>query len=326
MALPQLNTEGIDVSNTLAKISSMKHNELLNQNIQNEIESRNAMQEIAARNAARLEEKQGLEIKKAKEEDFVQGTLYVENHPDPISAYEELRKVYPQAPDASHFIQTDAEGRRVWNKDLYNSFASGARDAITLQNHPKEGDDVFPVIANPGYKKELAVSSVNSPMIKVRLVSRNGKLVQDKEYPIEPVVDTIAKDVENTKHQRKMEIIAGQRAANQDRRESRIASDAKDNWRTIATSEDGKRSLQENKEGNQRWIDVPKTAEGEVPKVVGKPAAKKEPTIAEKMMAESKKKKLAKKLIDDGTYMRVLVKEGKPLMGTKDGKNWEEVK
>lgn len=326
MTLPVLNTEGIDISNTLAKISSMKHQDMLNQNMESEIEHRNALEAIASRKAKIEEDKSLRELALAKGKDATRALLWNKDHPDPLNAYDKIKAEYPEMPDKSLFIKQDKEGKYIWDKETYNTFANGARDAIELAQNPEEGKDVTSTIANPNFMKDQPVSAFNPRMIKVRLVVRNNKLVQDKDFPIEPVVDSIEKDITSTKHQVAMEKHAITMEGIQSRKESRISSGEQSNWKTIAASEDGTRSLQENKAGEQRWVDVPKTAEGEVPKVVGKPATRKEPTMAEKMIAESKKKKLAKKLTDDGTYMRVLVKEGKPLMGTKDGKNWEEVK
>jgi hypothetical protein len=220
--LPELNTQGIDITNTLAKINTMKHNDMVNQNLQSEIESRNALEVLKTKSAALTDEKTNLEITEAKNKDMIKGALWVKSHPDPISAYEKLRGVYPELADGSFFVGTDKEGRKVWNVDKFNTYVDGGRDAVELARHPKDGADVFPIIPNPAYKKDMAISAANSPMIKVRLVSNNGKLVQDKDYPIEPVVDNIAKDIRDERRLDETERYNRAKETRSERKETRL--------------------------------------------------------------------------------------------------------
>jgi hypothetical protein len=285
--LPQLDTGGVDITNTIAKIAAMKHMALQNENLQSEIANREAtapslIAERESQNALRTIQTKSAQQKNVadKIQDAVKATAWVKDHPDPEKAYATVQAQYTkegiEMPTADAFYSTDKEGNSKFDVDKFSTFADGGIRAMNLALKPEEGKHSQHQIINPAFDKDQPVSADNPKLIEKTFVVRNGKLVPDDTVPPKPIVDPIQKEAdieadkaatrkETKRHNLSREGIEGARlnlAKKQAERE---------NSEYIGTTDDKKSIITRDKKTNElKIVPIP-----EDKKIEGKPTDKK---------------------------------------------------
>lgn len=232
MPLPTLNTGGVDISNTIAKIEAMKNSRLQRENMLNEMayrnaqlpylndareslaeerKSRNAMAEIQRRKAESelptpevIEAKNAMEVykskaekqklKKAITEDTMAALSWAKSNPDKENAYDIIKT----EADSNGIYMPDksvfVDDSGNFNSDAFNEFADNGIRAIKLETNPKIGERVQFTMANENYDQSKAESETNPKLVKrVFVVDSNGKLVEKKDIAPEPLPSKIEK-------------------------------------------------------------------------------------------------------------------------------------
>lgn len=197
MQLPELNTSGIDVTNTLAKIEAMKLNRLQQQNLQNEMDARNA--QVGSTNAFRI-----MQTKKAKQEmeaaqaeqgykqmdEVARSTAYIAGLPEEIqeAAWEDLRSTYTEKGIKSIAPGSAFKVNGVWNSDKFRTMAQSGIRARKLELDPEVGKAEYLEVANPEFDSTKPESPTNPALIKRRYISQGfGKLTVDDTVKSTPV-------------------------------------------------------------------------------------------------------------------------------------------
>lgn len=254
--LPELNTQGIDISNTLAKIAAMKSSQSQQANLQSEIDYRNASlpsliaeresqtEDRKAQNALRIiQTKEALQkVRSADLDNTTQGLLWTKEHPEQDKAYEAFYNdktdkftksngliglspdVLP-TPDSFYTTKTDKSGKTItqWDSDLYNKFVASGLDATKLIKNPEEGKIHNFIIKNPGFDPNKEVSTDNPKTIQRTLRMENGKLVDVEGAPVVPEVAKVEKEQSAEAHARKQEEISEKNAVTAAKREEDLA-------------------------------------------------------------------------------------------------------
>ena len=358
--LPQLN-EPFDPTNAIAKAYSIKHMDLANKNIESEMshraaseDSQNALRNIQMKREEREMQKADAEIREknlttqANSFTFLDGQPpeaqkanyadFIKNQSDQYKNSGGKLGLHPSmivSPELFEEKSTDEKGNPVtkWNSDKFHTYVTAMWDG-TNKIKSKTAGKLPPVYKpNPNY----GVVKDAKPFLKLNIVLRpdlSSEVVSTEE------TDMTAEGIKAVEVQAKKTTAEASKskAATSASKESRVSKEKVSNkspsgsemTTIVATSPKTKQPLARDKSGvwwarTEDGKDLRKASMEET-EGIEKTATDKEPSIGEKLLAESKKKKLAKKLTDDGTYVQVIYKEGKPLMGkTKDGK-WVEVK
>jgi hypothetical protein len=217
--LPELNTQGIDITNTLAKIEAMKTNQLQRENLQSEIVNRNALlpsliEEKQAANALSVLKNKEVanKIKDENGKDIVKGAMYqrglsaeqqAELYPKWIAGMTEefkasngLAGINPMiAVPKEHFLNQDG----TWNKETADDYYSNLADSIQLIRNPEEGKTAKFTVPNPKFNANIPVSSTNPITVEKLMQYKNGKYVDITGAPEQPVVAAVEKQVEAEK-------------------------------------------------------------------------------------------------------------------------------
>lgn len=195
MPLPELNTSGIDISNTVAKINAMKTNDMQRQNLQSEIIAREAQAPVL--NAMRVLQNKELEQKIASSDldESVKAVSFIKGIPTPEAqeaAYVDYAKTMAATnprikPPALEVFYTNGK----WDLDKFSTSTDMMIRARSLQLDPSIGkDEWLPVPTDPS----KPVSDTN-PLVLKRYISKGyGKIELDTEAPVKPYVDPVAKD------------------------------------------------------------------------------------------------------------------------------------
>lgn len=200
MPLPELQTGGVDIRNTVAAIRAMELQDLQRQNLQSEMQVREAnspslIAERTSQNALRVvqEKETRHKIERGKLDDAAKAVAWVKDHPDPEKAYDEVVARFGQEgvplPPVDLFKK---DGK--FDTEKFASYADGGIKARKLMLDPKEGERTSVPMINKGYTTDAPESIDNPKFIKQSFVVKNGKLVADPDVPFEPLVDPIAKE------------------------------------------------------------------------------------------------------------------------------------
>jgi hypothetical protein len=327
MPLPTLNTGGIDVTNTLAKISAMRHADLQNQNIQSEMSIRAAQSpsliaERESQNALRLvQEKEGQQkIAAEKLKDIVKAVAWIKGHPNPEEAYKVAQARYAREdivlPTVDTFYTTQKDGSKKFDMPKFSGYADSGVSAMNLALDPKEGEAVIATTVNPKFREvaddgePVPISADNPKLIKVRLVSQNKKLVMDPDFPVEPVIDPIEKEKRADKvaesgieHQRKMEKHALTMEGIAARREDRAEKKALTGQFKLLTTNAVGQSIQVRSDGSTYAVDsttgewIPTTAE----QLKGLKRTGSEESETDKLIKDIRTEREAKKVVNKKT-------------------------
>jgi hypothetical protein len=148
----------VDVSNTLAKIASMKHMDMSNKNLQSEIETRNANSE--AQNALRV-----IQEREAKEK---LATTQLENATKSLNYIKGLPTIHQKAAlddflqsdqgkplsdkiNSNMFMSVDKDGKAFWDDKAFNVAASVGAEAMKMVNSHGTGEQVKQTVQNPDF-------------------------------------------------------------------------------------------------------------------------------------------------------------------------------
>jgi hypothetical protein len=150
MALPELQTGGVDLTNTLMKINSMKHMDLQNQNIQSQMETRelSKVTQNALRKAIQMKDEEEIANKKLDREkktadlmrEGLAWTLPQVETTGSAAPYDSYRQHMVQhdanlaklIPDSNIFydekpdINADGGKTQIFNKDRFKTWATGS--------------------------------------------------------------------------------------------------------------------------------------------------------------------------------------------------------
>jgi hypothetical protein len=267
--LPQLDTGGIDVTNTLGKIASMRHMALQNQNLQSQMEAREEQlpSMIEARESENALRQAQINAAKRKDladklTDMTKEVGIVEGHPNPLEAYTALRTKHPDLPDETYFLKQGAGGNPEWDKDKFYEYSSSGKRALNLALVPKEGESRTVIIANKKFDKTKPADANNPPAYKVHLTSKNGQLIPTPGVEPEPAVDVVAKEESSEKHQRrseehmsKMEKHAVTMEGIASKREGRAAEKDKKGKLKLQTTNEAGEAVQIMQDGTVRMMD-----------------------------------------------------------------------
>lgn len=204
MPLPQLNTGGIDVSQTLAALEAREQNSFRNQllsqqyaNKETAATSTNAFklveQRIKDREAKVKEQQEGRAAAEAKRKQVIQDVAWLKGHPTPEAAYEILRDRYIKEkismPDASAFYAENKDGEYSFDLPKFEKYADSGIRAWNLAAHPKEGETVEHVEPNPAFDPSRNADWNNAKFIKKHYTSTQGQLRPTLGIPDTPMVD-----------------------------------------------------------------------------------------------------------------------------------------
>ena len=207
MPVPELNAQGIDISNTLLKIDQMKKGagQEEHYNLQNALLKRRMTPEAVANENALLQLKQNKEdadLRRENMEDTTKAIAWIKDTPDPDARYanfkavatkefaesegQRVRKgVHPDfLPDTDLFYVKSYDeklGKEVtrWDADAFDRFANGGLLSMKMALHPEEGKTWDVVRKNPefGIKNETGalVSPEATKYEKIHLMIKDGK-------------------------------------------------------------------------------------------------------------------------------------------------------
>lgn len=292
--LPTLDTSGVDITNTLAKINALKTGELQRQNLQSEIANRQLQAPLIAEQRQQTNSLRMIQ-QKEHEQKMVADNLkaatidaaWLKGHPDPENAYKEVltkwgQKGVKMAP-IDYFYKQNKEGQKVFNKDLLFEYVNagiraGKQELTGAEGKEGEKGEQW-LTMNPRFDPKQPASLQNPPAFKIHTVYKSGRLVPNPDIPPEGVVDPVKKEDSAEKHRKeqldftrrnteaneKRAAIAEKRAAIYEEKSQTETG----NWRTIGMTDDKKSTIQENgKTGELRVQQIP---EGKVLKA--KPSA-----------------------------------------------------
>lgn len=190
MPLPVLNTSGVDITNTVARINAMRTNDLQRQNLQSEITARETQAPIV--NAVNLLKQKREEQALASEQldEATKSTAYIADQPP--EAQETLWNDFQQTwakkgvPLPSGDIYK-VDG--VWNPERFKVMSQAGIRARSLQLDPSTNKtDWIPIKSNP--------NDPNAPYDQEALFRSDGrgKVVRVPDAPVRPYVDPVKKD------------------------------------------------------------------------------------------------------------------------------------
>jgi hypothetical protein len=203
----------VDISNTLAKIASMKHADMMNKNLQSEIATREAnspslIAERESQNALRVIQTREAQQKEDSTEadETAKAVKFVVDNPNPDLAYNKVQQYYASKghdlPSVDTFYTKGKNGATYFDTDMFEQYADSLANARKLVNDTSLTKKEDLTILNPKFDKTQPVSAENPKLIKQRFMSQGrGKVVPDTSVPWEPVVDPIAKENRAAKHQ-----------------------------------------------------------------------------------------------------------------------------
>ena len=201
MQLPELNTSGVDVSNTLAKINAMRTGDLQRQNLQSEIDARKEQAPVL--NALKVMEmkKAEQETSKAQLDEAAKSTAYIAGLPveNQEAAWTDYRNTVAEKginlPVADVF-----KTNGTWDPEKYKKLSEAGIQARNLQLDPGVGKAEWLTIVNDKFDPSKEESETNPRMVEKRYVSKGyGKIELDPTAPIKPAVSTDSKDVREEK-------------------------------------------------------------------------------------------------------------------------------
>lgn len=288
MPLPQLDTSGIDVTNTISKIAAMKHQDMLNQNMQSEIAHRtaqeqhnNAIEVINARKADAETKKEQMETLNKGYDYLAKSFGFMKEHPNQPEQYQDFYDTHTSIPEFKQMMpppaafytgEKDTNGNPTWNKKGFTSYANNAMEAVKL-------------LRDPGVGKTYTVPERNKqydPKAKDSYEWVNQRYVIGDDYKPYPVGDPTpnldmvkrSEDVDL----RKQEI--GIRKEGLDLSKKREARESSGTWSYVGTSDDGTHMIYfNNKTMKTKSEPVPKPEDakpGSPPaKIEAKPSSKK---------------------------------------------------
>lgn len=203
MALPELQTGGVDVSNTLLKLHMLDRQDTADKLAAQKfgLESRNVLSEISTREAAAPSQNmlRVQQIETTKLDDVAKAIAWVADSPEPDKAYDILQKKYRQEgislPDVDLFYTRGADGTTRFSTEKFKEYSDSGIRARKLELDPSVGKGEVLTVLNKDFDPKQPESAANPKLIKQRYVSKGfGKVEPDLSVPIEPVIDPIQKE------------------------------------------------------------------------------------------------------------------------------------
>lgn len=219
MPIPTLNTDGIDISNTLLKLHALKQQDAVNAAT---IEARGSDNALSV---YKLKQEQR-EAERKSYDDSAKALGYIAAaEGDPVlmeNNYKTVKKVFesegkPGMPDVSYFY-TDGK----FDAGKFRAYSTNVSDTINKVRDPKEGSTFTQDIANPNYDSSKPASLSNPPAIKVHMVIRGGKAQRLEGAELEPKLDPYEKE----RRDEKRLAVAEERLNQQDRHNRKIEEQA----------------------------------------------------------------------------------------------------
>ncbi len=171
---PALDTSGLDITNTLAKVSQIKHNNMINQNLQNQMENRNAVTVLKERKAQ-------IEMRDKILDTIGKSAVYLKEHPKQQDAYTDFydsigsRMGLPEPEDFTD-VSYDDEGNKVttWNSKNFETWRSNAEHLATGMKNPSEGKIFTIDKKNPNYDPKAKDSY---KWLRQQMIVKDGKMI-----------------------------------------------------------------------------------------------------------------------------------------------------
>lgn len=198
MPLPTLNTQGVDVRNTLATIANLKNAEVQRKLAEEELASKpvvNALRVAQMKQAeVGMEREKKLAAKEALDME-AKSAAYIVGVPEEIqeAAYQDFRTKSGAGylPESSAFY---TEGK--WDPLKFRKMSDNWIRARNLQIDDKTGERKQIVVKNEKYDANKPLTPFNTPYVKRWYESKGyGKIIPvvDKNLPDEPMLDEVTK-------------------------------------------------------------------------------------------------------------------------------------
>ena len=201
MPLPELNTSGIDISNTVAKINAMRTNDLQRQNLQSEIDARTA--QAPAVNAMKPLEmnKAQQDIDRVNLDEMTKHIAYIADQPP--EAQETLWSDLQQTAAKKGIPLPTGDIYKidgVWNPERFKTASQAGIRARNLQLDPSIGKEEWITVINEKFDPTKEESDSNPRLVEKRYISKGyGKIELDPTAPVKPAIGKVGKEVREEK-------------------------------------------------------------------------------------------------------------------------------
>lgn len=194
MPIPELNTGGVDISNTLLKIHSLQQQDADNEYRKQALEGQNALRVLQEKRdadaAARAERKEAEESS-----DYIAALPPDAQEANYSDYYAVAREKGAMVPHPSVFYDKDNK----WDSKRYNDYVFRIKALKNAQVGTVKREKVI----NPKYNPDLPKGAENSKMVEATFrVTANG-LELDESQPVTPIVDEVGKEIENQANEKR---------------------------------------------------------------------------------------------------------------------------